>query len=111
MFTYNYYFFVLEIPQPHSRPLISWRGNGEIFVVNYWKNNRRFLKVYSDHLEPLYTSEPCNNLLFPVSFRQSGNYIACTATNGETNRLIIFEKNCRIKSEYALPESKVGFIG
>lgn len=44
-----------------------------------------------------------------MSFRQSGNYIACTATDGETNRLIIFEKNCRVKSEYALPESKVGY--
>ncbi|XP_066254831.1 elongator complex protein 1 [Euwallacea similis] len=98
-----------EIPQHYSAPKISWRDNGEMFVLNYWEDNRRFLKVFDGKLQPLFGSEPYNNLLEVVSYKNKGNSIACAATDGQKNRIVIYEKNCLISSYFEVPEN-IGII-
>ncbi|KAL1493327.1 hypothetical protein ABEB36_011402 [Hypothenemus hampei] len=96
---------VEEIPQPYRKPIMSWRGNGEMFVINFWKDNRRFLKVFDINIRPLSCSEPYNNLLAATSFKGQGNFIACAAQAGKSNRVVIYEKNCLIRSWFPTVDS------
>ncbi|CAH1124194.1 unnamed protein product [Ceutorhynchus assimilis] len=90
----------------YSSPIISWRGNGKMFVVNYWKEERRFLKLFDNHFRQLFDSKPYNNLLSSTTFKGMDNLIFCAGTDGETNQILIFEKNCQIKSSFLVPENK-----
>ncbi|XP_060518646.1 elongator complex protein 1 [Cylas formicarius] len=95
---------IKEIPQKYTPPTISWRGNGEQFVVNFWKEGRRYLKLFDSSLRPLYQSHAYPNLLPPISFKGQGNFIACSAVHNNQNKVVIFEKNCLLKSEFFIPE-------
>ncbi|ENN74303.1 hypothetical protein YQE_09274, partial [Dendroctonus ponderosae] len=94
------------IPLPPSAPIVSWRGNGELFVVNYWKDSRRFLKVFDCNIVPLFESEPFNTLFAATTFKAQGNFIACAATDGTHNKIVVFEKNCQVKSSFFVVESR-----
>ncbi|VEN34572.1 unnamed protein product [Callosobruchus maculatus] len=87
-------------------PNISWRGNGDHLVVNYAKNNRRYVKVFNILLEPLYESEAYPNLGPSVSFMGFGQSIACFAIDRGANKIVIFEKNCRVKEDFYVPQTK-----
>ncbi|CAG9816807.1 unnamed protein product [Phaedon cochleariae] len=90
----------------HGPPRISWRGNSELFVVNYFKQEGRFLKVFDCDLNPLNQSEDYPNLLEPVAFMGQGQCIACCASKSNINELIIFEKNCKVKAVFELSDIK-----
>lgn len=87
-------------------PKVSWRNNGEQFVVNFQKEGRRFIKVFGCDLEPLHQSEAYCNLGQPVSFMGQGQYIACCAVHNEINEIVIFENNCKVKATFSVPNSK-----
>ncbi|XP_057660763.1 elongator complex protein 1 [Diorhabda carinulata] len=91
---------------PTGPPKISWRGNGELFVVNYFSNNQRNIKVFDADLNALNQSEPYTNLQDVVAFMGKGQCIACVAKNEENIKLVIFEKNCKVKAEYDMPDIK-----
>ncbi|XP_030756174.1 putative elongator complex protein 1 [Sitophilus oryzae] len=91
---------VIENPQEYSFPKVSWRGNGEQFVINFWRESKRFLKVFDSNLNPLYQSDVYPNLLPITSFKGQGNFIACASEYNEFNKIVIFEKNCLVKSEF-----------
>nr|XP_023024102.1 elongator complex protein 1 [Leptinotarsa decemlineata] len=87
-------------------PKLSWRGNGELFVVNFHNEGKRFLKVFDSDLNPLHQSEEYLNLCQAVSFMGQGQCIASCALRNDVNDLIIFEKNCKVKAVFELPEIK-----
>lgn len=91
---------------PTNPPKISWRGNGELFVVNYYTNNQRNIKVFDTDLNALNLSEPYTNLQDVVAFMGKGQCIACVAKNDENTKLVIFEKNCKVKAEYDMTDIK-----
>ncbi|XP_050313174.1 elongator complex protein 1 [Anthonomus grandis grandis] len=95
---------VTEIPQAYEKPVISWRNNGEMFVVNYWCDNRRLLKVFDNECNALYCSDHHVNLLPPVAFKPMGNAIATCSLNGDIPNLVISEKNCLIRFESDVPD-------
>ncbi|KAF7287464.1 hypothetical protein GWI33_001430 [Rhynchophorus ferrugineus] len=97
---------ITEYLQENSAPIISWRGNGEQFVLNFWRDGRRYLKVFNSNLSPLYQSEVYTNLLPPASFKGHGNFIACAAEHNEKYKIVIFEKNCLVKSEFVVKHIK-----
>ncbi|CAH0562604.1 unnamed protein product [Brassicogethes aeneus] len=78
----------------YSPPTISYRGNAEYFVVNYWKDGNRYLKVFNEECQPRWTSKRTNGLLEPVSFKSEGNMIAVAVSRQNESKIIIFEKNC-----------------
>lgn len=90
-------------------PKISWRGNSELFVVNYLQDDQRFLKVFNTELQPLNMSEAYLNLQQPVAFMGQGQCIASCAVKNGQNQLVIFEKNCKVKAEFDLPNIPVRF--
>uniref|UniRef100_A0A6P7GHW4 Elongator complex protein 1 n=1 Tax=Diabrotica virgifera virgifera TaxID=50390 RepID=A0A6P7GHW4_DIAVI len=90
---------------PDTSPKICLRGNGELFVVNYYLENQRFLKVFQSDLEALNQSEPYTNLQDSVAFMGQGQCIACWAVKRSKEvQLVIFEKNCKVKAEFDMPE-------
>ncbi|KAG5861018.1 hypothetical protein JTB14_000660 [Gonioctena quinquepunctata] len=87
-------------------PRISWRGNGELFAINYCFVGKRYLKVFDSDLNPLNQSEEYMNLCEPVAFMGQGQRIACCSIKNDVNELVIFEKNCKVKEVYDLHEVK-----
>ncbi|KAJ8937402.1 hypothetical protein NQ314_011888 [Rhamnusium bicolor] len=96
---------VTQIPIEYGPPTVSWRGNGQQFVVNYYENGQRFIKVFSNDLSPLNMSEKYINLLEPVCM-VLGQCIACSAIRNNVNTIVIFEKNCKVKLNFEVPENK-----
>lgn len=90
----------------YSPPKISWRGNGQLFAVNFHRNGQRFIKVFDNQLQPLNMSSEYPNLADPIAFMVAGQCIACTSI-GDVNTIVIFEKNCKVKSTFEVPENKV----
>lgn len=90
----------------YSTPQISWRGNGQLFAINFYKNGQRFIKVFNNQLQPLNVSSDYPNLTDPIAFMVVGQCIACTSL-GDINTIVIFEKNCKVKSTFEVPENKV----
>lgn len=88
-------------------PKISWRGNGEQFVINFFKDGFRYLKVFDNQFNPLFESVENFNLREPTSFMGQGQYIASCITEENVNHLIIFEKNCKMKAITELKQTQV----
>ncbi|XP_018573163.1 elongator complex protein 1 [Anoplophora glabripennis] len=89
----------------YSPPNISWRGNGLEFAINFYKNGQRFIKVFSNQLQPLNVSSEYPNLTEPIAFMVAGQCIACACV-ADVNSIVIFEKNCKVKSTFEVPENK-----
>ncbi|XP_044260118.1 elongator complex protein 1 [Tribolium madens] len=84
-----------------QKPRISWRGNGEMFVVNYWKDQKRQFIVFETPCRALYRSEECPGLQPPVAWRPLGNMIAgLSVTNRQ--KIVIFEKNGQRRFDFDL---------
>ncbi|KAJ3653039.1 hypothetical protein Zmor_018957 [Zophobas morio] len=79
-------------PVKDKKPTISWRGNGEMFVVNYWESEKRKFVVFETPCKALYRSEECPGLQPPVAWRPTGNMIA-TVAESSSQSIVIFEKN------------------
>ncbi|KAJ8909561.1 hypothetical protein NQ315_015551, partial [Exocentrus adspersus] len=90
----------------YSPPKISWRGNGQQFAINFYENGQRFVKVFDDQLRPLNVSSEYPNLMAPIAFMVTGQCIACTAID-DGNTIVVFEKNCKVKNTFAVPENKL----
>lgn len=88
-------------------PKISWRGNGEQFVINFFKDGLRYIKVFDNQLNPLFESDEYHNLTEHISFMGQGQYIAGCIAEKNVNNLIIFEKNCKLKAISELKETQV----
>ncbi|EFA05580.2 elongator complex protein 1 [Tribolium castaneum] len=84
-----------------QKPRISWRGNGEMFVVNYWKDQKRQFIVFETPCKALYRSEECPGLQPQVAWRPVGNMIAgLSVTNRQ--KIVIFEKNGQRRFDFDL---------
>lgn len=90
-------------------PTISWRGNGEMFVVNYWRNNLRQFIVFETPCNALYRSENCPGMQSPIAWRPTGNMIATIAKIGQTSKVVIFEKNGQKRFDFPLNAIQVIF--
>lgn len=87
-------------PVEDKMPRITWRGNGEMFAVNYWRDDRRTFKVFQQDCKPLYEccyGEDDDGLLQSViAWRPEGNMIANSVRlDDDDDRycVIVFEKN------------------
>jgi elongator complex protein 1 len=92
-FRHNLTFCSVEAkPVDDARPTISWRGNGEMFVVNYWVDNKRAFVVFETPCKALFRSEECPGLQQLIAWRPTGNMIATLAIT-DRESIVIFEKN------------------
>lgn len=74
-------------------PRITWRGNGEMFAVNYWHDGKRTFKVFELPCTPIFECEDMPGLQCPIAWRPEGNMIANpVCVDGKTS-ICIFEKN------------------
>lgn len=73
---------------------ITWRGNGEMFAVNYWKDGgRRTFKVFQQNCKALYECVEVS-LDCVIAWRPEGNMIANSMLlQDDAYGICIFEKN------------------
>ncbi|KAB0798456.1 hypothetical protein PPYR_09449 [Photinus pyralis] len=86
------------------RPRISWRGNGDMYAVNYWHNSQRQFKVFKYPCELLYESASIVGLQPIIAWKPEGNLIACVTCTTTTREVSLFEKNCLIKNKIELSD-------
>ncbi|XP_049535614.1 elongator complex protein 1 [Anopheles darlingi] len=75
---------------------ISWRGDGELFAVNFLAPfGSRAFKVFNKEGALQFTSERCTGLESMLAWRPSGNWIAIPQVQqrGEVYTIALFEKN------------------
>lgn len=89
-------------PVVDKHPRISWRGNGEMFVVNYWTNDTRTFKVFEDPCTPVFECEGVAGLQSAIAWRPEGNMIAVPVCANGCNSIVIFEKNGYKRFEFPL---------
>ncbi|XP_017784273.1 PREDICTED: elongator complex protein 1 [Nicrophorus vespilloides] len=99
-----------EVPSTYvcdnQEPVIDWKGNGDLFAINYFDGEERIIKIYNKSCELLYSSKGIQSGLEPLlAFKPVGNVIACvTSSDGQDQRLMIIEKNCMLLSMIPLEE-------
>ncbi|KAK4879526.1 hypothetical protein RN001_007672 [Aquatica leii] len=96
-----------DIPVTHNddlKPRVSWRGNGDMFVVNYWNDEKRKFKVFKFPCELLYESSDIIGLQPIIAWKPEGNLIASVTHITEKCEISLFEKNCLIKNSIRLEE-------
>ena len=71
-------YFVAAVARDDGKPRVSWRGDGELFVVSSLDqySNIRVLRVFNRTGGLQSTSENINGLEHSLSWRPSGNWIA-----------------------------------
>lgn len=86
-------------------PVISWRDNNREFAVNFSNNGHRCIKVFDDSCKPLFENNSYTGLQHQLSFSSAG-YIACISKNPKNtnNSLVIFERNCKERYNFALDD-------
>lgn len=89
----NFVFIVQVKPVEDVTPRITWRGNGEMFAINYWRNNCRTFKVFECNCNPLYEGESTRGLQSAIAWRPEGNMIASCIQLNDRYSIVIFEKN------------------
>lgn len=97
-------------PVIDHNPTISWRGNGEMFVVNYWVDEKRQFVVFETPCKALYRSEDCPGLQAPVAWRPAGNMIAGLSEIVNKQSIVIFEKNGQKRFDFELNFDVSGFL-
>ncbi|KAF5282772.1 hypothetical protein FQR65_LT02769 [Abscondita terminalis] len=80
------------------KPRISWRGNGDMFVINFWNNGQRKFKVFKFPCDLLYESSDIVGLQPIISWKPEGNLIASVTHTTKKCEISLFEKNCLIKN-------------
>ncbi|XP_069695776.1 putative elongator complex protein 1 [Periplaneta americana] len=83
---------------------ISWRGDGSLFAVNmvHPESNSRCIRIFSRDGILQYTSEPSPGLEGLMSWRPSGNLIACSLRLPNKHVIAFFEKNGLRHGEFSL---------
>lgn len=84
-------------------PLISWRGDGLLFVVSFLHENARKLKIFDRQGVLQYTGEPIDGLESTLSWRPSGNLIASSRKFANKYNIALIEKNGLLHREFSLP--------
>lgn len=97
-------------PVTNKTPTISWRGNGEMFVVNYWHEHSRKFVVFENSCNALYRSEECPGMQPPIAWRPSGNMIATISKVSQDMKVVIFEKNGQKRFDFSLDTIQVLFF-
>lgn len=90
-------------------PKITWRGNGEMFAINYWVNGTRTFKVYEQPCTPLYECEGVPGLQSCIAWRPEGNMIAVPVFTDDKYSIVIFEKNGYKRFQFDLEYPQVSF--
>lgn len=81
-------------PSDDRAVTISWRGDGAYFAVSkVEEERRRMIRVYSREGQLDSVSEPVDGLEGALSWRPSGNLIACTRRTADKIEVVFFERN------------------
>ncbi|KAF8633329.1 hypothetical protein AX17_004501 [Amanita inopinata Kibby_2008] len=114
---------VASSPDDDGVPRISWRGDGQYFVISTLSPpttdglRRRVLRVYDRQAILQSTSEAIGGLEHPISWRPSGNLIAGTQRFGfegggagkvERHDVVFFERNGLRHGEFGLRAGDLG---
>lgn len=88
-----------------GKPHISWRGDGALFAVNCLNQETgvRFVRVFDRKGDLMYTSENIPGLEETVSWRPSGNVMACTQRMPNKHVVCFLEKNGLRHGDFNLP--------
>lgn len=89
-------------PVCDKTPRISWRGNGQMFAVNYSVNDTRTFKVFEDPCTPIFECEGVAGLQSAIAWRPEGNMIAVPVCVNDRYSVVIFEKNGYKRFEFTL---------
>ncbi|KAG8235344.1 hypothetical protein J437_LFUL015853 [Ladona fulva] len=84
-------------------PYISWRGDGEMFVVSMVYGDYRQLRFFSREGVLQCVSEPVDGLEGPVSWKPSGSLVAAVQRLPNKHMIIFFEKNGLKHGEFIMP--------
>lgn len=86
-------------------PQITWRGDGTLFAVSSVneETNERFVRVFDRKGDLMYTSERIPGLEGVVSWRPSGNLMACTQRMPNKHVVCFLEKNGLRHGDFTLP--------
>ncbi|KAJ1530829.1 hypothetical protein ONE63_005675 [Megalurothrips usitatus] len=88
-----------------GEPQITWRGDGALFAVNCnnLETGERFVRMFDRKGDLMYTSEPIPGLEGVVSWRPSGNLMACTQRLPNKHVVCFLEKNGLRHGDFTLP--------
>ncbi|KAF5288712.1 hypothetical protein FQA39_LY15284 [Lamprigera yunnana] len=86
------------------QPKISWRGNGDMFAVNYSDNGQRKFKVFKFPCELIYVSSDIIGLQPIIAWKPEGNLITSVTHTNEKCEITFFEKNGLIKNALQLDQ-------
>lgn len=88
-----------------GEPQISWRGDGALFAVNCINQQtaERFVRIFDRKGDLLYTSERIPGLQGVVSWRPSGNVVACSQRLPNKHVICFLEKNGLRHGDFTLP--------
>lgn len=89
-------------PVLDKTPRISWRGNGQMFAVNYSVNDMRTFKVFEEPCTPIFECEGLAGLQGAIAWRPEGNMIAVPTCVNDIYSAVIFEKNGYKRFEFPL---------
>lgn len=91
-------------------PRISWRGNNEMFAVNYWRDGKRTFKVFEYPCTPIFECEDICGLHSALAWRPEGNMIANPVCMHDNTVMCIFEKNGYKRFVFLLEFSNVSIV-
>nr|XP_053646300.1 putative elongator complex protein 1 isoform X1 [Cherax quadricarinatus]XP_053646301.1 putative elongator complex protein 1 isoform X1 [Cherax quadricarinatus] len=97
---------VKEVPDWDDRkPWISWRGDGQLFVVSHVAQDTQSRRLRIINREGIlqYTSEEVDGLEQALSWKPSGSLIASSRRLPNKHEVIFFEKNGLKHGEFNLP--------
>uniref|UniRef100_A0A8C4NMY7 Elongator complex protein 1 n=1 Tax=Eptatretus burgeri TaxID=7764 RepID=A0A8C4NMY7_EPTBU len=94
-----------HLPSDDQKVQISWRGDGQYFVVSSVcpATGARKLRVWSREGVLQSTSEAIAGLEHPVCWKPSGSLIASTQRKPNKHDVIFFERNGLAHGEFTLP--------
>lgn len=88
---------------------IAWRDDGEMFAVNFTRDNRRVFKVFSSECEFLYEGEYKPGLGFRLAWKPDGTLLAIDHFSKLGRKLMFFEKNGLFRFDFKL-QSEVSIL-
>ncbi|XP_046853969.1 putative elongator complex protein 1 [Xenia sp. Carnegie-2017] len=93
------------------KPRISWRGDGQYFVVSsLMERGNRELRVWSREGEVISSSENVTGQGMALNWRPSGNLIASVQNFRNKQQVIFFEKNGLRHGEFHLPSHQAKIV-
>nr|XP_022331417.1 putative elongator complex protein 1 [Crassostrea virginica]XP_022331418.1 putative elongator complex protein 1 [Crassostrea virginica] len=93
------------LPWDDQQPRISWRGDGQCFVVSSICPNTgaRKLRVWNRECEHQSTSENVDGVEQALGWKPSGSLIASTQRRPNKHDVVFFERNGLRHGEFSLP--------